>query len=135
MTQVFPTTFPPSNTPIVDEKGAMSNTGMSFFRALFNRTGQGSGLPNQVNINVSGAAGQVLTADWNLITANIGNCILPTLTGGQMVVVQCSNGTGVDIIPPAGATIDGGGPYTLADLKIQIFWFFSSTDIRSTQLG
>jgi len=133
MTAVYPVQFPPSNTPIVDEKGGMNIAGMAFFRALYNRTGQGNGLVNQVNPAVVG--GSTLTDDWNLITSGTGTCTLPQLTGGQSVVVQNNSGGAITIGAPAGATIDGGASYSLTDTKMQIFWFFSSTIIVSTQLG
>jgi len=124
MISVFQTNFPPSNAPIVDDKGAMSTLGMAFFRAIFNRTGESTGLVSQVNLTASGD----ITDDWNLIN---GNVTLPALTGGQFIVVQGSG----NIFPPAGATIDGGGSYALPPGKMQIFWFFSATQIFSTQLG
>ena len=142
MSQVFPTTFPPSNTPIVDEKGAMSNTGMAFFRALFNRTGQGSGLPNQVSqdiiaAGVDSSTATVLTSDWNFISSGAlsAGVLLPTLTGGQMVMVMNGTAFDVTIYPPDGAAIDIAGTYLLPGSKMQIFWFISATQIISTQLG
>ena len=142
MIQLFQTTFPPSNTPIVDEKGAMSNTGMAFFTALFNRTGQGSGLPNQVSqdiiaagIDSSTATG--LTSDWNFISSGAlsAGVVLPTLTGGQMVMVMNGSAFDVTTYPPTGAAIDTLATYSLPGSKMQIFWFISATQIISTQLG
>jgi hypothetical protein len=130
MTQVFPTNFPPSNTPIVDDKGGMSNVGMAFFRALYDRTGAGNGLVNQV----FNGPGGTLTDDWNYLNGTP-NSTLPALTGGQMVMVQNSSGSIATITAPSGATIDGVATYSLANTKMQIFWFLSSTQIISTQLG
>ena len=133
MTQIFPTNFPPSNAPIIDDKGAMSILGMAFFRALYNRTGQGNGLVNQVDTAAVG--GDTLTDDWNLITSGTGTCTLPSLTGGQMIVVQNNSGGGILIAAPSGSTIDGSANYSLASTKMQIFWYFTSALIFSTQLG
>ena len=133
MISVYPVQFPPSNTPITDASGNMSNSGMAFFRALYNRTGQGNGLANQVNAGA--LAGTTFDSDWNLVTGGTGDCILPALTGGQLIVVQNDTLLGVNVDAPSGATIDSAGSYTLASGKMQIFWYFSSTVIKSTQLG
>jgi hypothetical protein len=106
---------------------------MDFFRAIYNRTGQGSGLVNQVNIAVPG--GSTFDSDWNLLTgSSAADCVLPALTGGQVVVVQNDISSPINIIPPSGATIDGISSFTLNLGKMQIFWYFSSTIIKSTQL-
>ena len=131
MIQVFPTNFPPSNTPIIDEKGAMSIPGMAFFRALFNRTGQDNGLVSQVDTAVG--SGNIIS-DWNLVTGGASNT-LPALTGGQLIMIQNATGGGITISAPAGATIDGITTYPLPDTKMQIFWYFSASIINSTQLG
>ncbi len=123
---VFTTNFPPQNTPAVDSKGTITNAFMAFFRDLYNRTGAGTGLVNQVNLNVVGN----ILADWNLAT---GNVTLPELTGGQAVVVQSAGGP-VVVTAPINATIDGSGTFNLGAGKMQIFWFFSDTQIFSTQL-
>ena len=127
MISVFQTNFPPQITPIVDQKQQVTTPWMAFLRALYLRTGESTGLANQVNLTATGS----LTDDWNLTT---GNVILPALTGGQSVLVQDSGGT-TTIAPPAGATIDGAVNYNLPAGKMQIFWFFSATQIFSTQLG
>jgi hypothetical protein len=130
MISVVATNFPPQATPIVDQSGKMTTPGMAFFRALYDRTGGGNGLVNQV---FTGPGGD-LAADWNYLTSS-GNSTLPALTGGQMVMVQNSSGSFANINAPAGASIDGVPLYTLADTKMQIFWFISSSIIVSTQLG
>jgi len=134
MIQVFPTVFPPQNTPVTKQDGTVTNAFMAFFRDLWNRTGQGSGLPNQVDTNASGS----LTSDWNItnpILVAPPPVTLPSLTGGQGIVIQNAGPGILTINAPSGATIDGGASYPLAQNKMQIFWFFSSTQVFSTQLG
>ena len=129
MIQVFPVTLPPANTPVTDSKGALNNDGMAFFRALWNRTGQGNGLQFQVSDIDSGD----ITTDWVQVSG--ASATLPSLTGGQFIVVQNTSGGNLAISPPSGATIDGGPIYSIAASKMQIFWFFSASQIFSTQLG
>ena len=111
MIQVVQLTFPPPNTPLIDPKGAMTNQGMSFFRALWNRTGQLNGTPYAVADNIaSGGASQatatVLTADWNNVTAVGGGVLLPSLTAGQMVwVFNNDPAINLTVWPPVGASI------------------------------
>ena len=133
MIQTFQATFPPQNSPIIDQQGTVLTPWMAFFRALFLRTGAGTGLPDQVNLTASASAN--ITADWNVITDFHVASTLPSLTGGQVVVVQNSGGGIATINAPAGAKIDGASSYSLPDTKMQIFWFFSATQIFSTQLG
>lgn len=129
MIQVFQAQFPSQITPIIDQQGTITTPWMAFLRAMFGRTGQGTGLQNQVNLTATGD----ITADWNIVAASPAN--LPALTGGQLIVIQNKSGGNVTVNPPVGATIDGGATYLLADTKMQIFWFFSATQIFSTQLG
>lgn len=144
MIQLFPTNFPPSNTPIIDEKGAMSNPGMSFFRALFNRTGQDSGSA-YTSANTLSSAGTtqatalVLTADWNNITtvASGTGVILPALTAGQMVwVFNNDPANNLNVYPPSGASItyqsvNAGvnSPISLAFASLVAAFYFSNTSI------
>lgn len=135
MIQVFQAQFPPQNTPLVDDNDTITTSWMAFFRALFGRTGLGTGLPNQVNDNVT-TTGQ-LTADWNYVPSGpaLASVDLPPLTGGQMIMVHNASGFALTINAPAGATIDGIGSYSIPTGKMQVFWFLSSTQIISTQLG
>lgn len=134
MIQVFPTVFPPQNTPAVDSNGAVTNAFMAFFRDLYNRTGAGSGLVNQVSTLTTPANAAVMS-DWVLVTGGASSITLPALTNGQGAIVQNNSVAPMTINAPPGATIDGGPSYSLPNTKMQIFWFFSSTQIFSTQLG
>lgn len=145
MIQLFQTNFPPQTTPLVDSKGCMTIPGMAFWRALWQRTGAGPGLVNQVALGLvaSGstqANALALTADWNLIgtTPNSSGVILPALTGGQSVLVVNGGVNPLNVYPPLTAQIDALGvnsTYALAASKMQVFNFFSSASILSTQLG
>src|ERR1035437_681839 len=144
MIQLFPTNFPPSNTPIVDDKGAMSIPGMAFFRALFNRTGQNNGsiyTPANTlsSIGTTQADALVLTADWNNVTAVASGTgvILPTLTAGQMVWVFNNDPTNnLNVYPPSGASITYqsvttgvNNPISLAFASLVAVFYFSNTSI------
>ena len=144
MIQLFPTNFPPSNTPIVDDKGAMSIPGMAFFRALFNRTGQNNGsIYTPANTLSSTGTTQadalVLTADWNNVTtvSSGTGVILPTLTAGQMVWVFNNDlANNLNVYPPSGASITyqsvttaANSPISLAFASLAAFFYFSNTSI------
>lgn len=145
MIALFPTNFPPSTTPVIDPSGIMTNPGNNFWRALWNRTGGGTGIANQIapDLTAAGttqATALALTSDWNDITTTASgmSVLLPALTGGQSVMVANQGLNPLKIYPSSGAQIDALGsnnPYSLATLKMQIFWFVSSTVILSTQLG
>ena len=144
MIQSFPTNFPASNTPIVDDKGAMSIPGMAFFRALFNRTGQDSGSA-YATANALASAGTtqatalVLTADWNNVTtvASGTGVLLPALTQGQMVwVFNNDPAQNLNVYPPIGASItyqsvnaDVNNPVSLAFASLLAAFYFSNTSI------
>lgn len=128
-------TFPPANSPVTTSNGNLTQTWMGFFRALFNRTGQGTGVPNQVS-NVT-TDGQTVTTDWVFVDgAGVTTLFLPDLFPGELITVQTSATVlGVTINPPAGFTIDGNPNYVLAASKMQVFRYFSTTQIFSMQLG
>src|ERR1039458_6226286 len=144
MIQLFPTNFPPSNTPIVDDKGAMSNPGMAFFRALFNRTGQDNGSLYTPSDTLSStgtiqATALALTADWNNVTtvASGTGVLLPALTAGQMVwVFNNDPANNLNVYPPSGASItyqsvNAGvdNPVSLAFASLLAAFYFSNTSI------
>ena len=147
MIQSFPTNFPASNTPIVDDKGAMSTPGMAFFRALFNRTGQDSGSAYATSdtlssIGTTQPTALVLTADWNNVTTVGGfgsnnGVLLPALTAGQMVwVFNNDPANNLNVYPPSGASItyqsvNAGvdNPVSLAFASLLAAFYFSNTSI------
>lgn len=144
MIQLFPTNFPPSNTPIIDDRGVMSNPGMAFFRALFNRTGQDNGSLYSAagtlsSLGTTQATALVLTADWNNVTAVASGTgvTLPALTAGQMVwVFNNDPANNLNVYPPNGASItyqsvNAGvnNPVSLAFASLLAAFYFSNTSI------
>jgi hypothetical protein len=144
MIQLFPTNFPPSNTPIIDQQGAMSIPGMAFFRALWNRTGQNSGSPFATadalsSIGTTQTTALVLAADWNNVTtvASGTGVLLPALTQGQMVwVFNNDPANNLNVYPPIGASItyqsvNAGvnNPVSLAYASLLAAFYFSNTSI------
>lgn len=139
------TNFPPQSTPVIDEHGNMTIPGTNFWKALWLRTGGGTGIPNQLGTALTGAGttqadALALMADWNEVTTAATNSgvLLPTLTGGQPCVVFNRGAHTLKVYPPSLAQIDALGAnaaYSLASLKTQIFWFLSAAQIYSTQLG
>lgn len=144
MIQVFPTLFPQPNTQIIDAKGTMTTPGMGFFRALFNRTGQGNGiefsaLNGIVGAGASQATATALTNDWNAVSSTSvgGGVILPALTGGQQIMVFNNTGGNLNLFPPVGGTLTLLGvsaglnnAITMAAADFMICYFFSATDIQ-----
>jgi len=144
MIQLFPTNFPPSNTPITDQSGNMSNAGMSFFRALWNRTGENNGslyTPADAlsSAGTTQADALALNADWNNITtvAPGTGILLPALTAGQMVwIFNNDPANNLNVYPPVGASItylavNAGvnNPVSLAFANILAAFYFSNTSI------
>ena len=142
MIQLFPTNFPPSNTPIIDQQGAMSIPGMAFFRALWNRTGQNSGAAYAtadalVSAGTTQADALTLTADWNNVTTAGKGVILPALTQGQMVwVFNNDPAQNLNVYPPSGASITYqsvttavNAPISVAFASLVACFYFSNTSI------
>jgi hypothetical protein len=142
--QLFPTNFPPPNTPVVDTQGAMSIPGMAFFRALWNRTGQLTGSPYATADTLSStgttqADALALTSDWNNITtvAAGSGVILPSLTQGQIVwVFNNDPAQNLNVYPPLGASITYqsvttgvNSPVSLAFASLLAAFYFSNTSI------
>ena len=145
MITLFPTNFPAQPIPLINKDGTMTIPGTNFWKALWNRTGGGTGIFQQntsalVATGTAQADALSLMADWNQITTTASGTgvVLPSLTGGQSCLVLNSGATSLNVYPPTDAQIDvlgANNPYSLATLKMQIYWFFSSTAIYSTQLG
>jgi hypothetical protein len=144
MIQLFPTAFPPSNTAVIDKAGAMTNAGMAFWRALFNRTGQDSGAlytpaDNLTAAGTTQADALVITADWNnIVTVPVNSgVLLPALTAGQLVwLFNNDPAQNLKVYPPVGASITYlaanpgvNNPVTLAFANILAAFYFSNTAI------
>jgi hypothetical protein len=123
----------------------MTTPGMAFFRALWNRTGAGTGIDNSVGLGLAAlgttqSTALALTDDWNqIITAAAGSgVVLPALAGGQSIFIANEGLNPVAVYPPIGSAIDAlsvNGAYSLTNGKLQLYSFFSSYQIYSLQLG
>jgi hypothetical protein len=141
--QNFPTNFPPPNTPIIDQQGAMSNPGMAFFRALWNRTGQLNGTFTTSDVlsstGTTQATALALISDWNnvtTVTAGSG-VLLPALTMGQQIwVFNNDPANNLNVYPPSGASItyqsvNAGinNPISVAFASLVSIFYLSNTSI------
>ena len=133
-TILYPTNFPPQTNPVIDKTGNMTIPGTNFWKALWNRTGGGTGIVNST-ANIVTAAGQTLTNDITNITAGGGStAILAALEPGQQQLVRNVSGGNVTISPASG-TIDGGATFVLATTKSAIFSCVASGVIVSFLSG
>lgn len=134
--------FPPLQSPLVDSNSYMTTPWYLMFRALFNRTGGGTGAPSLVPQNVQDAgAGQASAAALipgvAFVTASGKGVGLSAQQAGQyMIVFNITAGQHVNVYPPAGAQINALGvnaPYVLAT-GCQIFFWQSATQLRTMTL-
>ncbi len=143
---LFPQNFPPATTPLVDPKtGIPTQFGRFLLLALFNRTGAEQGIPYTVSdaLTATGttqATALTLADDWNWVTTAAVNSgvIIPQLQPGQSILVQNDGANTLSVYPPGGGTIDVGLPraaYALPAGKMQVFRFFTTSQIKSMQLG
>ena len=117
---LYPTNFPPQTNPVIDKNGNMTIPGTNFWKALWNRTGGGTGIVNSAANTVT-ASGQTLTDDITNITAGSGGTVtLVALQPGQQQLVRNVSGGNVTISPASGS-IDGGATFILATTKSAIF--------------
>lgn len=143
----FDALFPPEPAVIIDpEKGTIARpSGVNLLRALWNRTGQGSGIIPSVALGVIAAGASSLTAfgltdDWNEVdTVPVGSGVqIPQLQPGQFCVIFNGSANILRVYPIAGVKIDALGaaiPYQLPTLKMQVFTQWSAQQLRSRQLG
>lgn len=138
--------MPPQSSPAL--AGAQfASPWYILFRALFQRTGGGSGipvLPVALVTAVNTTAMTPLMPGVNFVTANGGSVQMPPqMAAGQyLVVVNTTSSTELDVWPAAGVTINGSaGPYKMNSgggiplPTTQIFWFQDASTCYSTTLG
>jgi hypothetical protein len=139
-------TLPPPQSPFVDPStGVLSNDGYLYILGLINQLI--AAIPTAglaVGLTATGltqATALLLSKQWNVISAasnaNAG-VLLSAFQPGQNQVVFNQSGVTIDVYPPPDFAIDAEAanqPYSLANGKMQIFNFESSTQIKSTQLG
>lgn len=143
----FDALFPPEPTVIINpEKGTIARpSGVNLLRALWNRTGQGSGIIPSVALGIVATGATSLTAfgltdDWNEVdTVPVGSGVqIPQLQPGQLCVIFNSSANILRVYPIVGVVIDALGaaiPYQLPATKMQIFSQWSAQQLRSRQLG
>src|SRR5690349_11428143 len=102
----FQQDFPGPQQPFVDQKGMLANSGQFFLRSLWNRTGAGGGVPNQVATGLA-ATGSTqadalqLSVDWNeVVTEGPGSgVILAPLQIGQLQEVYNLGASDLNVYP------------------------------------
>jgi hypothetical protein len=145
MSMQVATAMPDQAKVLVDGKGLPTKTYWLLFRALWNRTGMGSGVPIQVDNNLTAAGTNQATAlqlnlDWNevLTTPSGSGVVLLSIQPGQTQTVYNGGLNSLKVYPSAGRQTDKLGvnaAYSLASGKTQQFECLSSTQFRSAKLG
>lgn len=137
--------FPFDHEELFERAGRMTPTGSRFYRALFDRTGAGSGIIPSVQSTLIAVGHSQVTAlqlqdDWNHIgTVLPGTGVqVPSLRVGQKIYIANDGGNPLAIYPPGGWTIDANainGAYSLPSTKMQELRVIGPTTLRSLQLG
>jgi hypothetical protein len=136
---------PPFLTPALADEH-LAEPYYALLRALFTRTGDGSGIPFFPPADVTDAGASQTTASpllpiLNFITASGKGVRMPTQMsrGNFLICVNITTGQTVKIYPAKGVQINALGannPYTTAvGLCAQIFWFQTALQCWSTVLG
>ena len=121
----------------------MSNPGMAFFRALWNRTGQLNGTyTTSDTLTATGttqADALVLVSDWNNVTSVPAGSgvILPALTAGQQLwVFNNDPAQNLNVYPPIGSSITYqsvtgavNAPISVAFASLVAIFYLSNTSI------
>ena len=104
-----------------------------------------TGVPNQVDTGLAAKGATQTTAlelalDWNeVLTTPVGDGVrLIAMQPGQAQTVFNGGANTLKVYPPSGAKIDAlatDAAYSLAAGKTQIYCCYSTTQIRSVQLG
>jgi hypothetical protein len=143
---LFPNPLPASQDPVVNPAtGAMSLvSGRNFFQALWSRTGGGDGIIPSIGAGLTAIGNSQTTAlvlkdDWNEVdTVGLATPApgvqIPPLSPGQVIAIFNGGVNPLNIYPFGGGQIDALGinaAYPLAATKLQIFWVWSLTQLRS----
>jgi hypothetical protein len=135
------------STAFVDRNGILTPAvGYYLMRQLWGRTGQGAGVPLQVANGLAArgttqATALALTLDINevLTVPALSGVVLIALQPGQAQEVYNGDAANALLVYPAlGSKIDALGlnaAYSLAHGKTQIFTAYSTTQLRSFQIG
>lgn len=145
MIPLYTANLPDQTKAMVDGNDKPSATWWLMLRAVWSRTGLGSGVPIQVDNSLSAAGTNQATAlqlnlDWNevLTTPSGSGVMLLALQPGQTQVVYNGGTNPLSVFPPNGWSIDALGAnaaYPLAAGKTQYFGCWENTQFRSLQLG
>jgi hypothetical protein len=143
--QKFTAQFNPTS-PLVDSQGIpILGYGRAFFLALFNRTGQGTGIVPIVSDPISATGATIADAfqlenDWNNVTnipAGTGVAISSALSlqpGNDIWVMNAGAGD-LNVYPPDTKTqidaLGAGGPYVLHPGKLRCFQCWASNQFYS----
>lgn len=137
--------FLPSGQTVVDGKGSPNEILRQLLLAFWNRSGKGTGVPVEVDANISAAGTTQATAtqlahDWSevLATAAGAGVKLLNLKAGQSQFVFNGGANALKVYPATGWGIDAlavNAAYSLAAGKTQIFRAVTPTLVRSVQLG
>jgi hypothetical protein len=134
-------------TAFVDRNGVLTPAvGFYLIKTLWSRTGLGTGVPAQIanNLTAAGttqATALALTLDINEVTtvpAGMGVALFNLQPGQSQWVYNGDAANALKVYPAAGWTIDAlalNAAYSLAHGKTQIFTAYSTTQIRSFQIG
>lgn len=143
----FPNKFFASSEKILDGSGRLLPIAFELIKALWNRTGAGSGIPASVATGIAAAGTTQATAtalgsnDWNsIVTVNAGTGVqlVAMQVGQSQTVYNNGGGNALKVYPQSGQAIDAGAAnaaYSLANAKQQTFQQRTTTQVRSVQLG
>jgi hypothetical protein len=117
-----------------------------FLKALWNRTGAGSGVSNSVATGIAAAGTTQGTAtalgsnDWNSIDTGAANSgvVIVRMQVGQSQTVFNNTGNTIKVYPLPGQSIDAGAvnaAFSLTNGKQQTFQQWTTTQVRTMQLG
>lgn len=128
--------------PFTDGKGILTNDAFKFLLALYNRTGQGTGIVSIVSGSLVAQGIDIGTAlplvnDWNLVgfVALGSGVVISELQPGNDIEVQNSGANTLNVYPPpTGVEIDAlgvGNPYPLPAGKLRVFQCWTTTQFIS----
>ena len=146
MIPLYTSNLPDQTKVFLGPNGAPAATWWLMLRAVWSRTGLGSGVPIQVDNNLNGAGSSQVDAlqlnlDWSevLTTPSGSGVVLLSVQPGQtQVVFNGDVANALNVFPPSNWQIDKLGvnvPYSLAAGKTQMFGCWSIQQFRSVQLG
>lgn len=142
-----PVNFPQRTRPLVDgDTYNVTTPWYLLFQAFFDRTGGGTGevtLTVQSGVVDAGggqAGATALKQQLNTVVGAGGGVSLPPYTAGKPCLVFNTGAAGTTVYPAPGpnARIDALAPdagFPVPAGKCQVFWFESTTQIRTMQLA